>query len=75
MTLALDTSAATWLRSSFAEEIGCLRRVSTATVRQQIKCMLSKTRASRLSDMVRLFYDAAAGSRADLLNFAAYTIW
>jgi DNA-binding CsgD family transcriptional regulator/PAS domain-containing protein len=38
-----------------AEEIGCLRRVSTSTVRQQIKSMLSKTGTSRQSDMVRLF--------------------
>jgi DNA-binding CsgD family transcriptional regulator/PAS domain-containing protein len=38
-----------------AQEIACLRRVSTGTVRQQIKSMLSKTGASRQSDMVRLF--------------------
>lgn len=36
------------------EEIACLRRVSTGTVRQQVKCMLGKTGVSRQSDMVRL---------------------
>jgi len=38
-----------------AEEIACLRRVSASTVRQQVKNMLSKTRAGRQSEMVRLF--------------------
>jgi DNA-binding CsgD family transcriptional regulator len=38
-----------------AEEIACLRRVSTGTVRQQLKSMLNKTGTSRRSDMVRLF--------------------
>lgn len=37
------------------EEISCLRRVSTGTIRQQVKSMLSKTGTSRQSDMVRLF--------------------
>lgn len=37
------------------EEISCLRRVSTGTVRQQIKSMLNKTATGRQSDMVRLF--------------------
>jgi DNA-binding CsgD family transcriptional regulator len=36
------------------EEISCLRRVSPATVCQQVKSMLSKTEASRQSEMVRL---------------------
>ncbi len=38
-----------------AEEIACLRRVSAATVRQQIKSMLNKTGATRQTEMVRLF--------------------
>lgn len=38
-----------------AEEIADLRRVSTGTVRQQVKSMLNKTGASRQSEMVRLF--------------------
>jgi DNA-binding CsgD family transcriptional regulator len=37
------------------EEIGCLRRVSVSTVRQQVKSMLDKTGTNRQSDMVRLF--------------------
>lgn len=37
------------------EEIACLRRVSTSTVRQQVKSMLSKTGTNRQSEMVRLF--------------------
>lgn len=38
-----------------SEEIACLRRVSTGTVRQQLKSMLNKTGTKRQSDMVRLF--------------------
>jgi DNA-binding CsgD family transcriptional regulator len=37
-----------------AEEIACLRRVSTATVRQQIKSILDKTGTRRQTEMVRL---------------------
>ncbi len=37
-----------------AEEIASLRRVSAATVRQQIKSMLNKTGTSRQTEMVRL---------------------
>lgn len=37
------------------DEIACLRRVSTGTVRQQVKSMLNKTGTSRQSEMVRLF--------------------
>ena len=38
-----------------SQEIASLRRVSTGTVRQQVKCMLNKSGTSRQSDMVRLF--------------------
>lgn len=38
-----------------ASEIASLRRVSPATIRQQIKAMLAKTGASRQAEMVRLF--------------------
>lgn len=44
-----------------AEEIACLRRVSAATVRQQLKSMLSKTGAGRQSEMVRLFMTLPQG--------------
>lgn len=37
-----------------AQEIACLRRVSAATVRQQIKSTLNKTGVSRHAEMVRL---------------------
>lgn len=38
-----------------AEEIACLRCVTAATVRQQIKSMLAKTGTSRQTEMIRLF--------------------
>ncbi len=44
-----------------AEEIACLRRVSAATVRQQMKCMLGKTGTSRQAEMVRLFMTLPQG--------------
>lgn len=51
-----ETEVANGLLMGYSpEEIGCLRRVSTSTVRQQVKSMLSKTGTSRQSDMVRLF--------------------
>jgi DNA-binding CsgD family transcriptional regulator/PAS domain-containing protein len=51
-----EIEVATGLMMGYSpQEIACLRRVSTGTVRQQVKCMLSKTGASRQSDMVRLF--------------------
>jgi DNA-binding CsgD family transcriptional regulator/PAS domain-containing protein len=37
-----------------AEEVACLRRVSAATVRQQIKSMMNKTGTKRQGEMVRL---------------------
>ena len=51
-----ETEVANGLLMGYSpEEIGCLRRVSTGTVRQQLKSMLSKTGTSRQSEMVRLF--------------------
>jgi DNA-binding CsgD family transcriptional regulator len=51
-----ETEVANGLLMAYsAEEIACLRRVSTGTVRQQIKAMMSKTGSSRQSEMIRLF--------------------
>jgi DNA-binding CsgD family transcriptional regulator len=51
-----ETEVANGLLMGYSlNEIACLRRVSTSTVRQQVKTMLSKTGTNRQSDMVRLF--------------------
>jgi DNA-binding CsgD family transcriptional regulator len=46
------------------EEIACLRKVSIGTVRQQLKSILSKTGASRQSDLVRLLMTLPPAARA-----------
>ena len=51
-----ETEVANGLLMGYSpQEIACLRRVSTGTVRQQVKSMLSKTGTNRQCDMVRLF--------------------
>lgn len=51
-----ETEVANGLLMGYSpKEIACLRRVSTSTVRQQVKSMLNKTGTCRQSDMVRLF--------------------
>lgn len=50
-----ETEVANGLLMGYSpEEIGCLRRVSAGTIRQQIKSMLSNTGTNRRSEMVRL---------------------
>jgi DNA-binding CsgD family transcriptional regulator len=51
-----ETEIANGLMMGYSpQEIACLRRVSTGTVRQQVKTMLNKAGTNRQSDMVRLF--------------------
>jgi DNA-binding CsgD family transcriptional regulator len=51
-----ETEVANGLLMGYSlQEIASLRRVSTGTIRQQVKSMLSKTGTKRQSDMVRLF--------------------
>lgn len=50
-----ETEVANGLLMGYSpDEIACLRRISTSTVRQQIKSMLNKTGTARQSEMVRL---------------------
>jgi DNA-binding CsgD family transcriptional regulator len=51
-----ETEVANGLLMGYSvDEIACLRRVATSTIRQQVKSMLDKTGTNRQSDMVRMF--------------------